>query len=77
MSYFALINNTADNVRLQRIINTPKRGIGDTMFNYILEIAAANKMTAFEVCEQADEFAKTQRSANKLKAFCNMINGFR
>ena len=24
-----------------------------------------------------DEFAKTQRSANKLKAFCNMINGFR
>lgn len=77
VSYFALINNTADNVRLQRIINTPKRGIGDTMFNYILEIAAANKMTAFEVCEQADEFAKTQRSANKLKAFCNMINGFR
>lgn len=77
VSYFALINNTADNVRLQRIINTPKRGIGDTMFNYILEIAAANKMTAFEVCEQADEFAKTQRSANKLKSFCNMINGFR
>lgn len=77
VSYFALINNTADNVRLQRIINTPKRGIGDTMFNYILEIASANKMTAFEVCEQADEFAKTQRSANKLKAFCNMINGFR
>ncbi len=77
VSYFALINNTADNVRLQRIINVPKRGIGDTMFNYILEIAAANKMTAFEVCEQADEFAKTQRSANKLKSFCNMINGFR
>lgn len=77
VSYFALINNPADNVRLQRIINTPKRGIGDTMVNYILEIAAANKMTAFEVCQQADEFAKTQRSAGKLKAFCDMINGFR
>lgn len=77
VSYFALINNPSDNVRLQRIINTPKRGIGDTMVNYILEIAAANKMTAFEVCQQADEFAKTQRSAGKLKAFCDMINGFR
>lgn len=77
VSYFAVINNPADNVRLQRIINTPKRGIGDTMFNYILEIAAANKMTAFEVCENADEFAKTQRSAGKLKAFCEMINEFR
>ena len=75
VSYFAVINNTADNVRLQRIINTPKRGIGDTMFNYILEIAAANRMTAFEVCEHADEFSKTSRSANKLRDFCALING--
>ena len=76
VSYFAVINNPADNVRLQRIINTPKRGIGDTMFNYILEIAAVNKMTAFEVCEQADEFAKTSCSAGKLKAFTAMIRHF-
>lgn len=76
VSYFAVINNPADNVRLQRIINTPKRGIGDTMFNYVLEIAAANHMTAFEVCECADEFSKTSRSANKLKQFCAMIREF-
>lgn len=77
IAYFALINNTADSVRLQRIINTPKRGIGDTAFGYILEIAQANKMSAFEVCEQAEEFAKTKRSASKLKAFCDMINDLR
>ena len=76
ISYFAVISNTADNVRLQRIINTPKRGIGDTMFSYILEIAAVNGITAFEVCESADEFAKTSRSAGKLKDFCDMIKGF-
>ena len=76
VSYFAVINNPADNVRLQRIINTPKRGIGDTMFNYILEIASLNSMTAFEVCERADEFAKTSRSAGKLTAFCDMIKHF-
>lgn len=76
ISYFAVINNTADNVRLQRIINTPKRGIGDTMFSYILEIAAVNKMTAFEVCENAEEFAKTNRSAKKLKEFTDMIKHF-
>lgn len=76
VSYFAVINNPADNVRLQRIINTPKRGIGDTMFNYILEIASVNKMTAFEVCEHADEFAKTARSAGKLTAFTDMIKHF-
>lgn len=76
ISYFAVINNTADNVRLQRIINVPKRGIGDTMINYILEIAAANKMTAFDVCKHADEFQKTARSAKKLKEFCQMIENF-
>ncbi len=76
ISYFALISNTADNVRLQRIINTPKRGIGDTMFSYILEIASLNRMSAFEVCEHADEFSKTQRSAAKLKDFCELIRHF-
>ena len=76
ISYFALINNTADNVRLQRIINVPKRGIGDTMFSYILEIASLNSMTAFEVCEHADEFSKTSRSAGKLKDFCALIRHF-
>lgn len=76
VSYFSVINNTADNVRLQRIINVPKRGIGDTMFGYIMEIASLNKMTAFEVCEHADEFAKTSRSAGKLKSFCDMIKYF-
>lgn len=76
ISYFAVINNTSDNVRLQRIINTPKRSIGDTMFGYILEIAQANKMSAFEVCERADEFQKTARSAKKLTDFCDMIKYF-
>ena len=77
ISYFAVINNPADNVRLQRIINTPRRGIGDTMFGYITEIAAINNMSAFEVCEHADEFAKTQRAVGKLQPFCRMMNRFR
>ncbi len=76
ISYFAVINNTSDNVRLQRIINTPKRSIGDTMISYILEIAQVNKMSAFEVCERADEFQKTARSAKKLTDFCDMIKYF-
>lgn len=76
ISYFAVINNTADNVRLQRIINTPKRAIGETMFGYVLEIAAVNGISAFEVCEHADEFSKTARSAEKLRDFCKLIRHF-
>ena len=76
ISYFAVINNPADNVRLQRIINVPKRGIGDTMFANVLEISTGLGISAFEVCERSDEFQKTLRSAQKLQNFTNMIKHF-
>ena len=76
ISYFAVISNPADNVRLQRIINVPKRGIGDTMFANILEIATGLGISAFEVCERADEFQKTLRSARKLQDVTAMIRHF-
>lgn len=77
VSYFAVINNPADNVRLQRIINVPKRAIGETMFSHITEIATGLGISAFEVCRRSDEFEKTYRSAKKLKAFADMIEHFR
>ena len=76
ISYFAVINNPADNVRLQRIINVPKRGIGDTMFANVLDISTGLGISAFEVCERSDEFQKTLRSAQKLQNFTNMIKHF-
>lgn len=76
ISYFAVINNPADNVRLQRIINVPKRAIGDTMVGNIMEISTGLGISAFEVCERADEFQKTSRSASKLMAFAAMIRRF-
>ncbi len=76
ISYMAVINNPSDSVRLQRIINVPKRAIGDTMFANVLEIAANIGISAFEVCERADEFQKTSRSASKLMGFAKMIRHF-
>ena len=76
VSYLAVINNPSDNVRLQRIINVPKRAIWDTMFANVLEIGAGLGMSAFEVCERADEFQKTSRSASKLMNFTKMIRDF-
>ena len=75
-AYFALINNPADTVRLQRIINVPKRGIGATMVSHITEIATGLGISAFEVCQRADEFQKTARSAQKLRDFAAQITYF-
>lgn len=76
ISYLAVINNPNDTVRLQRIINVPKRQIGDTMFANVMEIATGLGISAFEVCERADEFQKTSRSASKLIGFTNLIKHF-
>lgn len=76
VSYFVVINNPADNVRLQRIINVPKRSIGETTFANVLEIATGLGISAFEVCERSDEFQKTLRSAQKLMKFTDMIKHF-
>lgn len=73
LAYLNLVNNNNDAVRLRRIINEPKRSIGDTTVNRAAEIAYQTGQSLFEVLDNADQFAHLSRSANKLKEFCNMI----
>ena len=73
LAYLTLINNTADNVRLRRIINEPKRGIGDTTLNNASEIAAGLGVSMFEVISHADEYPALSRASSKLLQFSGMI----
>lgn len=77
LSYLAVVSNPNDSVRLRRIINEPKRGIGETTVTKAIDFAARLGIPVFEVMQTADEFADLSRSASKLKAFCEMINTFR
>ncbi|MGN1117852.1 MAG: ATP-dependent helicase, partial [Acutalibacteraceae bacterium] len=77
LAYLAVINNPSDEVRLRRIINVPKRGIGETTVSNASEIAAGLGISLFEVLEHADEYSATHRSANRLKEFTSMINDLR
>ena len=74
IAYLNVIANHSDRVRLARIINEPKRGIGDTTVKNALEIADTLGLSLFEVFERADEFAPISRAAAKLKNFTEMIN---
>ncbi len=75
LAYLNLINNNNDDIRLRRIINEPKRGIGDTTINHATEISHQVGMSLFEVLDNAEQFAPLSRAAGKLKEFCNMIKG--
>lgn len=76
LAYLQFINNPTDDIRLRRIINKPKRGIGDTTVNKAADIAAVNGDTLYEVISRSDENAPLQRAANKLKDFCVMMDDF-
>ncbi|MBQ6752853.1 MAG: UvrD-helicase domain-containing protein [Clostridia bacterium] len=77
MAYLTLVVNPSDSIKLRRVINEPKRGIGDTTVNAAAEIAAGIGISVFEVMEQADQYERLSRSAGKLKAFTDMINSLR
>ena len=74
--YLKLINNTDDSQSLRRIINVPKRGLGDTTLKNLSDFAASKDISLFEaikICEESDIPAKTQ---SKLKDFATLITKF-
>lgn len=76
VAYLSVIANPNDSVRLERIINVPKRGIGATTIAYAKEIADGLGLSLFEVIKHADEYEKLSRSAGKLREFTDMIESF-
>jgi len=56
IAYLRLIHNQADNLSLQRIINEPKRGIGQTSMEKIENIAGIHGISMYEVLKRADEY---------------------
>ncbi len=73
MAYLCLINNPSDNMRLLRIINEPKRKIGNTTLNAISEIAAAEGCAMFDIIANAERYTALSKSAPNLASFAALI----
>ena len=56
IAYLRLIHNQADNLSLQRIINEPKRGIGQTSMEKIENYANVNNISMYEVIKNAEQY---------------------
>lgn len=74
MSYLAVLNNPYDTVRFRRIINEPKRGIGDATVEEIISIADGLHMSPIEVCREASQFETLSRKSAALKAAANLFD---
>ena len=65
LAYLRAINNTDDNVSLSRIINRPKRGIGDTSLADLLDYADKNGISLYDLVTNIDKFDDLNIRARK------------
>lgn len=74
LSYLSVINNENDSLRFHRIVNEPKRGIGDATVSIIDDISNDLHMSPIEVMRKSNEFPVLKKKASSLKAFADMID---
>lgn len=78
VSYFRLAINPDDDEALRRIINEPKRSIGDTTMNKVVSAAMDAEVSLFKVCSDpySYELSVNKSTAQKLVAFADLIFSF-
>ena len=74
LSYLAFIDNTGDMLRFRRIINEPKRGIGDSTIALIDDITRDLKLTPYEVICHCEDYAPLAKKTSALRAAAAMFN---
>ncbi|GFZ96143.1 DNA helicase PcrA [Nesterenkonia alkaliphila] len=74
LAYLHVINNPDDDVNLRRILNEPKRGIGDKAESTVAQLAARDRTTFFEALRRADETGLGSRALKCIDSFVRMMD---
>ena len=77
MAYLKVVDNGNDDLAVKRIINVPKRGIGQTTVDRIQNYAIVHQISFLEAVFRADSIQELGRAASKIKKFGEMIRNFR
>ena len=77
LAYLRLIYSDEDNYAWERIINVPRRGIGDTTVAKVLSISESEHIPALTVCSRSTMYPELSRVAEKLYDFFILIENFR
>jgi len=74
LAYLRMLVNTADQVSLRRILNVPKRGIGDRAVACVQVLAERERITFWEALRRADEApGLVTRSLTAVRGFVAMV----
>lgn len=73
LAYLRTISNGKDDISVKRIINVPKRGIGLTTIDRLMDHSIQHGISFYEACKQAEHIAGIGRGAAKVSPFVSMI----
>ena len=77
MAYLRLISNPRDAGAFERVVNYPRRGIGDTTLERLTAFAGAQGVSLLEAAQRAEEAEEiTTGGARGLAAFADLIQRF-
>ena len=74
IAYLCVMSNPFDNVRLKRIINVPKRGIGDATVDEVEKLAVDEGKDMLTICRNAAFYPSLSRAGARLAQFAEMID---
>ncbi|MDD2533930.1 MAG: UvrD-helicase domain-containing protein [Eubacteriales bacterium] len=77
LAYLRLIAFPQDDISLGRIINVPRRGIGDATLETLERLAGEQRISQLEICARAMEFSDLSRAAGRLQAFAALVSRLR
>ena len=77
MSYLKVVDNGMDDLAVKRIINVPRRGIGQASINRVSDYAIENEISFLEAVFLADQIPDLGRSTSKIRKFGDLIRDFR
>lgn len=77
IAYLRVIHNPSDDVSLARIINEPKRKIGNATLDKARAIAEQNDISLYEVVSHADNYPEFKTAIKKLLDFSELIESLR
>ncbi len=73
LAYLRVLVNPDDEVSLRRIINTPKRGIGDRALDSIDDIAKQSSISFWRALTQSSSSELSPRANSSIQAFVSMM----
>lgn len=73
IAYLSVINNPNDDIRLKRIINVPRRGIGVNTLAAVTNLAHIENKSLYEIIKNSYNYPKLQKCNTKLERFYTLM----